>query len=516
MKRKLVALLTVSSILSSLLTGCAASDNEAVKEQEEVAESTVESQEEAEETQPEEAEPAGDPDKVVLTLIHLNETGDVEMVQDAVNEITIPDINVEVEFKPVTLTDSFTNYSLWISSGETVDLMCLLAQNVNTYVDSGLIEPLTDLITPETTPTLAALGEEYPILKSVGEDIYAVQPVSDKIGSWPGVVMDKTLFEETGYEEKEIYTNEDLTAIFAAIKEKHPDCYPLSPSGIGLNNADISFPAGMGVGSSLAGVQLSKDSDTLVNLYETDLYKNHLAQLAEWYEAGYILPDIATTELSDTELLTNGKIACFYCDQDPIMSSPGNGIGADLVCLPTGVPRLAGSYDTNTYFTVPVTSSSPEAALRLLDYIYENKDLTALIFYGIEGVHYEVVDEEKRIIKYLDGVDIPTYNLTYGVWGDRRNEYKFSDLNEAYNEYNEAAKANEWIGYGFVFDNTSVINQIQNCQAVLDEYSKALETGALGAEWEATYEDMVSQLQNAGIEDIIAECQSQFDAFLEK
>ena len=90
---------------------------------------------------------------IVVTYDTLGVTpADLGKVQDAVNARTIPEIGVEVEFKAVSAFDAFALFPTWIGTGERVDLMMPLLQDLRTYADQGMILPLDELIddSPET------------------------------------------------------------------------------------------------------------------------------------------------------------------------------------------------------------------------------------------------------------------------------------------------------------------------------------------------------------------------------
>ena len=531
MKKILALLLACVMVLSVALTGCSSSssdsddaDTEDTTEEEEDEES--EGTEDTEDTEgaDETAEEDADPDHIIVTYLHSGtEPADLDVIQDAVNEIIISEINVEIEFKTISISDSATNYSLWISSGETVDLMCLAFQDIKTYTNSGQLQSLDELITEETAPTLYALAQEYPILTTVAGTSYGLSTVNALYGTRPGIIIREEYAEETGLvneDEDYVYSLDELTEIFAAIKENHEDCYPFGilgssvSSGSSITTILLQLDA---LGSNvLAGVLMGTDSSEVVNLFETDEYKDYLQTVAEWYDAGYIMPDAATTDSSASELMTNGKIASYVMNVTP--EQMVSTYGFDLIGLATGVTSI-GATSNLINWTVPITSENPEAAITFMDYLYSDSDLMNIIQWGIEGEHYEFVDEENGVIDFAndyDGSTSPYYN-TLGLWGNQTTAYTYDADNtqEAKDEFTASSLENKYVSYGFVFDSSDYSTQLTACQTVLDQYQAALETGSLGVDgWEDVYETMVSALKTAGIEDIIAECQAQLDAFL--
>ncbi|HHV12350.1 MAG TPA: extracellular solute-binding protein [Clostridiales bacterium] len=511
MKRKVLALIMVAVMLMASFAGCSNKGGET--ENTGTGSAGTDSQAEAT-SAPEKTE------HLIITYLYMAAApADLLKVQDAVNAITVPAINVEVEFKPLGIGDSFTNYSLWISSGETVDLMMLAFQDIKNYVNSGQIEELDAYISEEATPTLYSLMQEFPIATRVADKIYGLSPVGVNYGDKPGIIIRKDYFEETGYEVKDIYAMDELTTVFAAIKEKHPECYPLSALGSAITAGNSQFGmyyGGNAPGGNInAGYLMEADSTTIVNLFETEEYKNFLNQMAQWYQAGYIVPDAATTDTSNNELLQTGKVAAYAMSQKPEQFA--SDYGFKVTGMATGAGRIGAFYGA-TNWMVPITSSNPAAAIKFMDYLYSDSNLSNLILNGIEGTHYKVVDPDNNVIAFADGLDAtnsPYYNLL-GFWGDRRNEYTFSAsaTRQQHDAFTQECMNNKFKSYGFNFNSADVSNQILACQTVLDQYQKALETGSLGDKWEKTYNDMVSQLKNAGIDQVIAECQRQFDEFL--
>ena len=514
MKKKIVSVFLAASMTAALAAGCGSTgtnDNAGSN-----GDGTV--------SGPTEAVTFDETQKCIVTYLYgTTEPEDLSEVQDAVNEITIPAINVEVEFYPMGIGDSFTNYSLLISSGEQIDLMMLAFQDIKTYSNSGQIEELDAYVSEAAYPTLYALSQEYPIATTVSGTTYGYQPVGVNYGNQAGLIANADLVAETGLqkdEENAIYSMDEIEAILAAIKANHPDCYPFGILGSSVTSGSSQFNLVYEcefLGSNvIAGGLFGNDSTTVENVFASEQYKEFLSYMAKWFDAGYILPDAATTEDASNTLMTNEKIAMYIMSQKPEQFN--SGFTFDLTGLATA-PAYIGVSSASTSWVVPITANDPAVSLKLLDYLYENHELSNLILYGIEGEHYVMEDESVGLIAYPEGVDAnnSTYNNQLGLWGDRRYEYTFSATatREDHEAFTSRAMENKYQSYGFTFDSSDVQNQMLACQEVLNTYQKALETGVLGEDgWEATYEQMLAGLETAGINDVIAACQEQLDAYL--
>lgn len=87
---------------------------------------------------------SGDFTRIVMTYQYLEYSNldHIEEIIAAVNEISRSEIGVEVELKFVEALDSFTDYPVWLSKGERIDLMLLNYQNIRYYVDRDMLLPM--------------------------------------------------------------------------------------------------------------------------------------------------------------------------------------------------------------------------------------------------------------------------------------------------------------------------------------------------------------------------------------
>ena len=69
---------------------------------------------------------------------------------------------------------------------------------------------------------------------------------------------------------------------------------------------------------------------------------------------------------------------------------------------------------------------------------------------------------------------------------------------------------------GFSANVADIATQLEQTQAVTDEYRMALESGAMGDDWKSYYDDYAGKMNNAGLQDILAALQEQVDTFKAK
>lgn len=167
----------------------------------------------------------------------------------------------------------------------------------------------------------------------------------------------------------------------------------------------------------------------------------------------------------------------------------------------------------NTWY-IAHNSEKPERAMQVLNEIYSNPDLSNILINGIEGENF-LIDSERGVLTYPEGVDASntTYSSVAWVWPNELItipwEVDGADIWKQTEEFNNNAKLSK--AFGFVWDNSDVLNEITACNNVTAKYKNALDCGSLNPE--EAVPKMVQELKDAGIDTIIAEKQAQLDAW---
>ena len=434
---------------------------------------------------------------------------DLDLVTAAVNDITREEIGAEIVFRLADASDAFTEYPLWISKNERIDLMMLGGQDIATYVSRGMLEPMDSLLEAHGGDIQGLLAEGISLTEGavVKGRTYGVAPVSDLPGKGYGLWAPARLVGETGisYEADHIYTLEELTDFLARCKALYPESYPLGQITSGMNKSTYAWYDGRGLagGASDFGL-LVKDGD-VVNIYETPEYGSFLEHMRQWYEAGYIYPDGAFTDAYPEELIESGLVLTY-----PGSSAPGYEMealfGEEVLCLRTTQVTLEGGNASSGYWTIPVTSGNPKAAMAFLNLMYSDTRIANLIQYGIASRHYVVLDVESGRISYPYGVSRKTtgYYNPLGLYGDRRKLYTFdtAELIARKEAYLEEAMKNQNQSESFSFEAQEVNLELAAVRKVVEKYVPVLESGSVGEEY---YAEFLKELERAGMERVMEE-----------
>lgn len=518
MKQKVLSGLLAAAMLCTALTGCGDSADTAgeSKAEENSAQAAAD---DLDETAAANTRDTGESDfsnqeEYVCKIVCVGDatTESCEKVAETASEITMAKYNTKIELVRLSYGGFSEGVNLMLSSGEKLDLFPNFAFSTITAANTGQILPIDDLLTEYGKDILEAVPESDWKCVSIGGEIFGVPNNKDKAEGF-GLAMRKDMLEEVGYDLSSIHTEADLEGLFAAVKEKYPDCYPLvSDNGqIGYYNV-----ARDDLGGDFGWLEncLDDSDPVVVDWYETESYQELTQRRYEWAQKGYIMPDAATNTQNAYELMATGKGFSYFCNTKPgIENEWARKVGKDIA-----VVELVETYRTsvsgmNTWY-IAHNSEKPERAMQVLNEIYSNPELSNLLINGIEGENY-LVDSENGVLTYPEGVDASntSYSSVAWVWPNELISVPWEadgpDIWKQTQEFNDSAKLSK--AFGFVWDNSRVLNEITACNNVTAKYKNALECGSLNPE--EALPKMISELKDAGVDAIVAEKQAQLDAW---
>ncbi len=465
--------------------------------------------------------PDGEYDTVVMTYQTMqggNITG-IDEVVEAINAITRETIGAEIELRLVDAVDAASDYPVWLSQGQRIDLLVLNYLDITGYVGNKYLTPLDGLLEKYGGGILELREQGWDVNGGavIDGEIYGVNPLSETRGSGGGLWIPVRYLRETGFafDPDRIYTMEELDSLFASLKKLYPDSYPLGQ--ITTDRSFSSFSLFYGSGRWIAAAD-SVDSGVLdggegafVNFYGTEEYREFLGWMRRWYKAGYILPDAAVTNLSASELLKSGIVLSVPTSSMPGMVS--DAAGEEVVCLMTSpVTYGPNNASTGIRWVIPASAGEPEAAMKFLNLMYTDERIINLLAWGIEGRDYVFVDREAGVIELPeDGVQ---YENPLGLYGNTTKRYMqgSDELRRLQIAYNEKAVPVGMRFEGFTFDVSQLTAERSLIRQVLNRYLPVLESGSVDID--EVYPEFMAALEEAGLDRVIAEKQRQLESFL--
>ena len=137
------------------------------------------------------------------------------------------------------------------------------------------------------------------------------------------------------------------------------------------------------------------------------------------------------------------------------------------------------------------------------------------IIFGIEGVHYNFVDEAKTRIEQTDAGK-NNYNRKGDAWMFGNQLMNYTTTEEAEDKWDQFAAFNasgtEVQSLGFNYDPTAMSATLTNVNEVKKQYN-LLTCGIMEGDVEANLAAMNQAMIDAGLDKVLEDVQAQFDAW---
>lgn len=526
---KVLALLLGTAMTVGMLTGCGNSAGNAPADTP-VADSAGTGQEQADASVDEGSqESAG----AVDTSEHLDlkmyligdRTPDFDEVYGKINEILEEKLNCSISVDFLSWGEHDTKYSLLFSSQEDFDLIFTASSwcHYEQTVSLGGFYPLS---------------EEF--IQTYAPDIWEVVPEV----AWDQAKIDGQIYMVPNYQNE---FAQDVLAIRGDLMEKYgiaqitswdelkefylacaADGMYASQGGPWYQYFQAEGLATTG-GAPHAGELVlyhaqDPDDHEFYYLLDWDGFTDYCKQMKELADAGCWSSDVLnSSDERQTGLLT-GRTAGMVWN---IGSCKNFGKQANaehpewnvtLVDPVSALPKRVQSY-INNGVAININSKHKERAMMVLNEFYTNPAVQDLAMLGIEGKHWEAVgDDQYKVIDESNfGV---SSNCNWG-WNNadiQRTEYiedrtalddTFDAMMESWNNNIKAPHVFD----GFNFDSSKVSTQFAAVEAAMGNYYDPLVSG-LVSDVDKSLEDLRAALESAGIRDVLAEMNSQAEAFI--
>ncbi len=526
MKKKLLSIFLMTAMVLALVSGCSGAKTQ------EPSAGTAQTDESGEGTQTDgESDEETNSDEIVNIYWQYPSPGELppgfDDMEAALNEMMVKDIGVNVTFVPTNLDIAFQDATLMVSAGEQLDV-AMTWGTLGQFLERGLIQPIDELLVASGKVDMLKENNSDPYaLGSYDGHTYGV-PAGNITYNVLSYNMKKSIAEKYNLtpNDETIYTLDEMEEIFQSIQDgEGTDLICQIP----WNNTNEPLNYNFGEYDKFGGdlsygvLMLNRGFDTteIVNIFETSEYADYAQRMYEWAQKGWISPDAAVTTDTVADIVNRDGVVGYFGWGAPESSMLDNSEVKDGVVqfkIVDGYVRESSPFFS---WVVPITSTNPEKALEAITYIYENKEAAWLIQFGLEGVSYDIVSEDGDMVvgeyKAEDVSDLPFYNV-YGLWGNRLAWPTFGDTSPELNikkaEYQKQYEAEGRVprSAGYVFKSADVTSQIAAVQTVMAQYATSINCGALDPA--KSLPEFNEALKAAGIDEIIAENQRQFDAWL--
>ncbi|GGF66532.1 ABC transporter substrate-binding protein [Paenibacillus albidus] len=434
---------------------------------------------------------------------------DVAAVEQEINAYLKDKINATIKINQLSWDKPADKVNLMIQSGEVFDMV--FTWNFMTNAAKGAYLPLEELIDTHAKETKAQIHPAYLQAATVNGHLYAI-PTEKELGQSVGFAFDKAIIDKYGFDINSIKRLEDIEPLLKTIKEKEPAISPLFMNHTDSLSWFTAYPNSEDIdGSGDIPTLLDYDTMKIFNEYDTPAMTERLKLIRKWYEAGYINKNGATDKTELKDAVKSGKAWFTYGNMNPTSTNDWTRLAEKPMVIKTLLPVQVGTKSLQgSMLAISRTSKNPERAMMFINLIHTDPVLYNLLTFGIEGKHYNKVDD-----KTVEFIPDSGYNsVSSWMIGNVLLNYLNKDEDpkrvQLYTDWNAAAETSPVIG--FVFDSTKVQSQIGALINITKQYKNTLFSGEKDPE--PILKEMNGKLKAAGIDAVINELQTQMDAFL--
>ncbi|MBR6396648.1 MAG: ABC transporter substrate-binding protein [Lachnospiraceae bacterium] len=437
---------------------------------------------------------------------------------------------VRLDLEAVDANNYNTTIDMKQIGGDQVDLYMSLGGFAD-QVNANKVLPITDYVHTALQPTIDITGEEILGATTFNGQIYGMPVYRTDVCTYYWILPTTIAENDLGFEVGKTVTIDELTGYLDVLHQKYPDQIAMAvrPGMNGMPN-NFCLSAIMGgpeyylVTDLGSGVGIEGNNTTVVNLYDTDYFKDVCQTAYDWNQKGYVNKDVSVVAEEGYDLMKAGRALSYiigYGGCNPQVTDESDTThGMSVMYVPIA-PAI--NMPSGLNWCVSYGCKNVEAACEALNLFYTDPFVMNSILYGVEGRDYEdtgLGNGEDKIVKLPEGktmFDVPYYAFfTCGIMG---NEYidwvslqpdgTYEDRREANKEFQRNAVSSPI--YGFTFDTANVKNEVAGISTVESQYLSGLLSGELDPN--EYIPKLVQAVKDAGQDAVIAEAQRQIDAW---
>jgi putative aldouronate transport system substrate-binding protein len=469
--------------------------------------------------------------KIVMYLIG-DEQPDAPKVYEEVNKKLKADINATVQCKYLPWADWTQKYPLVFASGEEFDL--IYTADWVMYADqatkNGFMEITQDMLSTNMPEYFNLIPDGFWDQLKINGKVFMVPYLNKQVIGHQVIMSRGDLREKYGLEPINSIGNMEKYMLAIAENEKGMMAYEGGAAGIvSLLNGnyykqpnDLMF---LHVSPNLFTTSLKAGADGKIGYALDDpKYIEAIKRIRKLYEAGCWSKNLLAIKTEANENFKAGKagIMTIHSEQAIQYSGENNTLHPEYKTEISDINAdniHESNSATRSGMGISANSKNWQRALMMMNLFGTRKDYYDLTTYGIEGVHYEPVGDNKMKVLPAGASNFPA--KTNCPWGWERKDFmRYADV--VPDEVIGLEKA--WIDSGkastspvvsFNFVDTNVKNEIAACTNIYNIRGTALLSGML-----PNVDDEVAKLKDdlkkAGVEKIQAELQKQMDEYLKQ
>lgn len=509
MKKQWVALGMAGLLAMGSLTGCGS------EEKSTNADATTKAAESSDTKTTEGTEANAEEPVTVTWCIFGNKQPDLDKVIEDLNTKLVEKINVKLNLEVIPQGEFNDKMKLKSTAGEDYDIV-FTSNWLNSFSDNMSREaflPLDELFEQYGQGIRAEVPEWLLDVGKVDGKMYAV-PNQQIIARQLGVAIQKEYAEKYGFDKTSLTSIRDLEPFLDEIVKNEPSMFPIDSRVAAVVEEDYEAVVSVGSTSGNNGdcVLIRKDDSEASLVSVADVISDQLKLDHEWYQKGYLRKDIATVMDNTADVKANRYVCTLSSYKPGWDSEMTTRQGVEYITVPIEGIYVKANSGSETMNAINVNSKNPEAAMKLMNLMYTDKEIFNELVFGIEGEHYTKTGENS--VELTSNASESKYTFSGYAWmlGNQFKAYympgQADGLWEETDKLNKEAQISPL--RGFVFDPSNVQSELAQVGAVVKEYAN----GQFNAkDIDAYIAERNAKMEQAGLSAIMEETQRQIDAW---
>lgn len=452
---------------------------------------------------------------------------DADMVLDELNnKYLIPWLNSTLNVQFISWSDIGTKYSLLLAGGEKIDAIYTSSWcNYNSEAAKGAFMELS----PEFLQTY--MPYSYPVQASESWDqvsisgkIYAIPKNNAGFNNYNIIAVRSDLMKKYNIGEINSWDSMKKALTILAENETANGIYANGQRGSNEFTDHLwwQYRQVEALASGYDFMYYSHgeeklpewDKDVFYKYLSAD-YKDMCLEMAEMAKLNIWSPDRINDTTDPMVNFESGKTASLIWNNAVISSGQNvekNGVGTfEVYDVTPECKARRGSYADDT-MAIAAVSEHPERTALVFDCIKGFPEVNNLVVGGIEGVHYTLSDDGRRMV----GDKSESYAWGCWAWGftgkDSPAEYSEDPRSKFFGQVCES-KEYAPIAAGFTFDKQAVETEMSVIGSIVEEYAQSFNLGLFGDKTAEKYDEFVKKLEAAGVDKVMEECKNQYMEF---
>lgn len=451
---------------------------------------------------------------------------DFDLVYGELNKLLKEDINATLDVSFMGWDDYMQKYPLAFASGDDFDLIFTANWcHYNSQATKGGFTEITREMLQQFAPmTAVSMYEEAWEQAKVNGKVYMLPMNYKELNAYVymvrGDLMDK--YGITG-----IRNRDDFEEYLDAVARNDKQFIPLDTGSdmdfdtifrfemLAPKNLDYVEPQQLNHFFDLS----SQDSAKIVNVIESPEFMEYAKKMKAWKDKGYWSKSALVNKVTARESFTKGKSASAIVNLSTANGTYSSvaaehpewdvraydGMNSGGIAIKPYIQNGMGINANSRYF---------ERALMFLDIVRNDESYADLVTYGVEGIHYEKMDNGK-VRPLTNTANYPIDNNCNWGWRDDR---FFKQMEGGLPNYDGIRSGWEKAAYThpvqyFAFDDTVVKDEVAAVTSLWKTDYKVVILG-FTENPEEDAKKLIQKYQNAGNNKVIEEQQRQIDEYM--